>query len=652
MSSPIICQNCGHVHRVEDYEMDRFCNQCGSLLIVHGEGKQKSWEDLFPYDPYPQQIDFMRDLENTVGNGKVLIAEASNGFGKTISSLSCLLPLDRQIIYTTRTHEQVRQVLIELESINKKSCGNYTAVNLASRDFLCLNPECRALPNTEAQELCHNLRKNEECPYIHEILKTPHKLPAILSKETLLIEGRKRRICPYFLARFMSRECKIIVAPYPYIFNPMIRLVTGLDLEGRIIILDEGHNIDQVGQEIMSDTLTERGISSAVEEMKLIGRSSSCINRLSEHLHKNGRKKTRLVSAKKLERDLEQILGMDLNLFMERHTPLVDKIRTKKLQTGKPPISYLNGILAFFELLLTSRKNKYIGLYTKNYYGSPVIEYRCLDPSLAIVPIVEEAYGTLIMSGTLSPIETFSEIIGLNEAIKKTYPSIQKSKKIQMVIDTGATSSYNERGEKMIIRYGEIISEILNDVNQGALIFFTQKVFMNTCLESWAKRGLLKSHGGRMFLGGKQLYREGRDASNNREIVARYKRMAVSMGGAVLCCVFRGRNSEGSNFPDDEARAIILVGVPYANYGDPLVKVQIKYFNRVKEGLGNKWYTMDAFRAANQSLGRGLRSREDWCHYYLLDRRYYENKSLLSRWAMGDGPEIRRTKTMAHTGLF
>ena len=53
---------------------------------------------------------------------------------------------------------------------------------------------------------------------------------------------------------------------------------------------------------------------------------------------------------------------------------------------------------------------------------------------------------------------------------------------------------------------------------------------------------------------------------------------------------------------------------------------------------------MDAFRAANQSLGRGIRGKDDWCHYYLFDRRYYEQRNLLSKWAMGDGVKRRASR--------
>jgi regulator of telomere elongation helicase 1 len=640
----ITCPGCGREHTVEEYEEDRFCRVCGRLLRVGrgSGGGGEGWRRLFPYEPYPPQVDFIRDIRETVGRGGVLVAEACNGFGKTVSVLSCLLSMGKRIVYGTRTHEQVRQVLLELEKINERSGEGYSAVNLASREHLCVNPECMDLPRNEAQEVCNMLRKNEECPYVSDLDKPPGGLPCILSRDVLVKEGRRRSVCPYYLARRMVKESRVVVAPYPYIFNPVIRLATGLDLEGRVLVLDEGHNVDQVGQEILSDTVTERGLGAAAEELRLIGESPRLVERLGKHLLKSDEGRPRLVSAETLQRDLELALGVTVDAFIDRHSVFVEAVRAKKMQGGNPPVSYLNGLLGFFGLLQTSVKEKYIGVYTRSYYGAPVIEYRCLDPSLAVAPVVEEAGGAIVMSGTLSPLDTFSEIIGLGDAVQRSYPSIQRSRRIRMTVETGVTTAYRERTDEMIARMGEAVSRAVDAVDQGVLVFFTQRGFMNTCLDAWESEGIVKGRGGRLHLGGKQLYREGTDARRNRDVVARYKRMAVGVGGAVLCCVFRGRNSEGSNFPGDQARGIILVGVPYANYGDPLVKAQIGYYNGLRRGLGSKWYTMDAYRAANQSLGRGIRGRDDWCRYWLLDRRYEENLRLISRWAQGDGAEVRR----------
>jgi len=207
-------------------------------------------------------------------------------------------------------------------------------------------------------------------------------------------------------------------------------------------------------------------------------------------------------------------------------------------------------------------------------------------------------------------------------------------------VDPRVTTTYRERTPEMTRAIGRRIAVELTRVESGALIFFPQRGLMDRSIDAWGAEGIVEARRGLLYLGGKRLFVEGRTAVSNRALVARYKRAAVSPGGAVLCAVFRGRNSEGSNFPGEQARGIMLVGVPYANYGDPLVKAQIGYYNKRGNGLGQRWYTMDAFRAANQALGRGIRGIDDWCHYWLLDRRYVNRISLVSPWALGNGPEI------------
>ena len=606
----------------------------------------EGWRSLFPYEPYPQQVDFMNDVEGTLSTGGTLVAEACNGFGKTVSALSALLPLDKPITYATRTHDQVRQVLAEVEKINTHANASYTAVNLASRDHLCLNPDCRGLPSREAQELCGVLRKEERCPYKSEFNETPTRLTKVLSVETLVTTGRRARLCPYFLARRVAKTRHLTVCPYPYVFDPKIRMMTGLDLEGRLLILDEGHNADQIGQETLSDTLSDRSLAAASDELKSIGLNKTPLRRLEDHLAEIVTDQPTLVKAEDAYRNIAAALGGDLTTFIEHYAPAVEAIRGRKEKAGEPPLSYLNGVLAFIELLMESHKEKYIAIYRKGSYGSNQLEYRCLDPSLAIKPVVGNSAGTLIMSGTISPLPLFAEVLGLHGAKLRSYPAIQTSDKIKMTIDPRVTTTYRDRSPEMLLRIGETVSKALTSVPNGALVFFPQRDLMEKSLEAWTHAGLVTVTGGRPYLAGKPFFREGRDARMNQETVTRYKTAAVTPQGAILTCVFRGRNSEGSNFPDEQCRGIILVGVPYANYGDPLVRAQIAYYDRRSMGLGNRWYTMDAFRAANQALGRGIRSRDDWCHYWLLDQRYAQHSDLISPWAKGAGPTFAGTETL------
>jgi Rad3-related DNA helicase len=134
----------------------------------------------------------------------------------------------------------------------------------------------------------------------------------------------------------------------------------------------------------------------------------------------------------------------------------------------------------------------------------------------------------------------------------------------------------------------------------------------------------------------KRMFVEGENVTENRRIVEDYKKAAED-AGAVLCCVFRGRNAEGSNFPDEQARGVILIGVPYADAGDPFINARIEYLDRARIGLGMRWYIMDAFKAANQAIGRGIRHREDWCNFLLMDWRYKTSINMLSKWVTTGG---------------
>jgi Rad3-related DNA helicase len=89
--------------------------------------------------------------------------------------------------------------------------------------------------------------------------------------------------------------------------------------------------------------------------------------------------------------------------------------------------------------------------------------------------------------------------------------------------------------------------------------------------------------------------------------------------------------AEGSNFPDEATRGVVLIGVPYADFSDPVVRVQIRYFDSKRRGMGNRWYVMDAFRAANQAMGQCIRHRDDWCTFVLMDTRYGSHRDLISR---------------------
>ena len=646
------CPKCSRIHSEEEYRERRFCRKCGTYLSV----KAKIWKDnskqdenvqidsvgIFPYDPYPEQLDFMRDIEQVVRPGGILVAEACHGFGKTVCALSALLPLDSRVIYATRTHEQVRQVLEEMERINRKSYKEFSAVNLASRTHLCLDKRCNTLSAREGLEACRILREEEKCSYRWELNDVSPTLPPVLSIEEMRRCGYAEKICPYFLARKVSENSRVVVAPYQYVFDSSIREKVNLQLGEKILVFDEAHNAEAIGLDVLSDTLSDRTLRSAKQELRGVRKSSKFLDGLEAYLEEKVPNEGAMTqSGVEFHEDLERVFGrISISLLIDSTAELVELIRKRKMEQGEYPVCYLNGVFRFLSLVESGPRDCYVAVHRTTRQGLRVIEYRCLDPSLAIRPVIDEVHGTLIMSGTLAPMELYTEIMGIPNAEIRAYSAIARPENVRLLIDPSVTTKFSERGETMMIRYGEKISRIVASIPHGVLLFFPQRRFMLRALDDWRDKAIVERRGSSTFLGGKRLFVEGEDAEENRRVVEEYKREAQEEGAA-LCCVFRGRNAEGSNFPDEQARGVILVGVPYADISDPIVKARMEYLNKKGKGLGEKWYVMDAFKAANQAIGRGIRHRDDWCRFILMDQRYRTQLNLLSGWVLtGDVQEV------------
>jgi Fanconi anemia group J protein len=94
-----------------------------------------------------------------------------------------------------------------------------------------------------------------------------------------------------------------------------------------------------------------------------------------------------------------------------------------------------------------------------------------------------------------------------------------------------------------------------------------------------------------------------------------------------MFAVFRGKVSEGLDFADNKARAVVIVGIPSPSVADQQV-LQKRSFNDLNAQThnivkGSDWYEIQAYRAVNQALGRCLRHKEDWGALILIDERKY-----------------------------
>ncbi|KMZ97459.1 DNA repair helicase, putative [Plasmodium vivax] len=283
-------------------------------------------EVYFPYELYDCQYNYMLSVLNALKRKENAILESPTGTGKTLcllcASISYLVdvlekkgafseninitenkknisfdfkenenskgspakvapPSDfPKIIYASRTHSQLKQVIKELKNVyfikNNEKYKLLTTI-LGSRDQLCVHNINYNYKGTMLNNMCKRTRKNGECMY-HNGLKYLYKLKHLFTTpmdvETLSEIGKGNSVgqnihfCPFYATREIQNECHVILLPYNYLFEESTRKILKLNLENSIIIIDEGHNIENVAEEAVSFKIRDSELNLFLEGIK------------------------------------------------------------------------------------------------------------------------------------------------------------------------------------------------------------------------------------------------------------------------------------------------------------------------------------------------------------------------------------------------
>ena len=136
--------------------------------------------------------------------------------------------------------------------------------------------------------------------------------------------------------------------------------------------------------------------------------------------------------------------------------------------------------------------------------------------------------------------------------------------------------------------------------------------------EFWEEKKIIKS-----LEKLKGVYQEPRDSSHYKFVISAFYNDIQSGKGAIIFAVCRGKLSEGLDFSDDAARAVVLVGIPYPLVVDPKTIMKKYYLDSKAHSnqklTGQQWYCQQATRALNQAIGRVIRHKEDYGNIILVD---------------------------------
>lgn len=177
-----------------------------------------------------------------------------------------------------------------------------------------------------------------------------------------------------------------------------------------------------------------------------------------------------------------------------------------------------------------------------------------------------------------------------------------------------------------------ILIDILNNVPYGVVVFFPSYAYLDFILQKW------KFDSPELFQqlsNIKPIYTDTRSEHNAINIWTEYSiHSTSSIRGACLFSVMGGKLSEGINFSDNLARAVVIIGMLYSDRNDPILNEKLNSMEKIYPGGSKYFYNTLCMKTVNQSIGRSIRHIGDYASIILVDIRYSQQNiiELLPNW--------------------
>ncbi|CAG7829108.1 unnamed protein product [Allacma fusca] len=608
-----------------------------------------------------------------------------------------------KIYYVTRTQKHIDQIIDQLSetiysdtlmarlSSMESTCNNQSEApkradaprptpNIDTDEHFCLYDPARLL---WLQRLMHQEDKTWKNPELIEFCF-------------------KNKTCPHFEQLNVLKEAKIVFCTYSYMLQPDIREALDINLKNNIIIFDEGHNVENICYQIAStpeglltygnlskcsfvleSALNSSTVSSGKKEsLGILSKALQSFRNLLSKKYYIQQDFSRLnfsvplkLTLNKFKADLESIgfgpsnfphLRTSYNILNNRpYTPESTRCRFKINREALRFVADLLRILGFLweDSPATSAEPDF------NVFLIRSLSTRQIDENLAILPLdfnieirimcmnpgvvfqhMNVARSVIIASGTLSPMKPFSTQLGIPFQRQLSECHVVDPKRVfcklinkyegssQNLLElTSSVTEHKDKWEDIQDQLGKIVGEICSNVPKGVLVFVQSEAYANKMKNTWERNGNLKAIGDikKIF-----FERKGMRPEDVKEMLDNYRHSAEKKG-AILFAYMRGKFSEGIDFKDDHARALVIIGIPFLPKDDLFVKNKRTYqgnmFKRSTQSDcldGMEWWVNNAFQALNQAIGRNIRHIHDWGAIFLLDKRwnYRRNQQRLPKW--------------------
>ena len=462
--------------------------------------------------------------------------------------------------------------------------------------------------------------------------------------------AHQQGLCGYELLKEGMDGVDLVVCNYHHLLDPTIREQffhwIGRDPEDIIAVFDEAHNVESAARDHARRTLTENTLDQAIEELdgEEDARTDAAANvietfrdalveayedsfgfgereAVDEHWDDitiaNDDRKDDLTLAflqgytgpgfhEELDRALE--LGRDLDARYQEAFKQGDLDTRKECQTLQAA-GFISDWLdesddtGQYPVVSVRRDDA-----TDDVYGRAEL-YTCI-PEEVTRDLFEDLHAAVLMSATLRPFDVTENLVGVDDPVTMAYGAqFPEERRRTYAVDGPALFASERDDPQTQQRIARTLEDIVRFTPGNTLVFCPSY--------SEAER----YHDMTAVSATRYLDEPGTQARDLRE--------AFTDGdNGVLYTSLWGTLGEGVSYDGDDARTVVVVGVPYPHLDDRMDAVQDAYdvaFGDDGDDAGWRYAVeIPTVRKTRQALGRVVRSPEDFGARILLDKRYTE----------------------------
>lgn len=634
--------------------------------------------------------DYLSDTE--INEGSIQLKNEVNRLLNRVDNgdkgLDLGLENSTKIYFSSRTHSQLSQFsgqlsLTEFES----SLGDLTErtkyLPMGSRKQLCVHPRISKMNNLESiNDACSDLNKNGiNCEFLcnsrQETIQrqfNEYSHTKIHDVQDLKLLGEHLKICPYYSVRDNLKLSEVISMPYQMLLDESTRETLKVKVKDSIIIVDEAHNLLDTINALNSASLSLPDLKRLNDSLKIY--LNKFVRRLNSGNRINLMKMIKIckiltgfVEKSVVEKKVKQGSEISINEIFVNNTGDMFNIHKLNTYLKKSKIAFkietyleknVEGYQASANPLLFKLVRFLKCLSNLSQEGNffwdatipelPSIRYMLLDPSELFRPIVEDCRCLILAGGTMEPMSDYTEYLFPylsadqihNFSCDHIIPN-ENLKAIPVTSYKGQTLDFrlkNRNDINLARSLGHCLVDLMKCIPDGVVVFFPSYKFLNETEKQWKELGILDEMvkvKGKVFL-------EPSSSSDTDKVLNNYTKAIKIANGAVLLSVVGGKLSEGINFLDELARAVIMIGLPYPNLmsGELIAKKTFIEQQTIKKSgsafeakeNGRNFVENICMRAINQSVGRSIRHINDYSMIYLIDERYRQTniQQKLSGW--------------------